>query len=161
MNPDELTDALDRFARDLTVAGEPAVFDAVVARHLPLLLDLRRAGLRWSGVLRLLSRAGARRPDGTDLSADQLRASISRARRGRGERPVAGEQPRPNPFPPGSALPALASADIMPSPLPPPPTPPTSDRVKVTAVASVQPTPPATDPDLTAAELDAARRRLR
>lgn len=88
MDPDQLNAALARFAADLTVAGEPTVFDAVVESHLDLLLDLQAARLRWPAVLKLLKLAGARRPDGADLSPDQFRASVSRAKRRRAARTV-------------------------------------------------------------------------
>ena len=85
MELDPLQAALARFASDLTVAGEPAVFDSVVERHLDVLLSLQAKGLRWPRVLKLLKQAGAQRSDGSDLSPDQFRASVSRAKRGRAD----------------------------------------------------------------------------
>ncbi len=81
MNTDQLRSGLAQFASDLTLAGQPIALDVVVARHLPLLQEARLARLRWSGLARLLAEAGARRPDGNAISADQLRASFSRAAR--------------------------------------------------------------------------------
>ncbi|WP_146056512.1 hypothetical protein [Methylobacterium sp. V23] len=81
MNTDQLRSGLAQFASDLTLAGQPIALDVVVARHLPLLREARAAKLRWSGLARLLAEAGARRPDGNAISADQLRASFSRAAR--------------------------------------------------------------------------------
>lgn len=81
MDPASLRSGLEQIAADLTVAGEPVAFDVVVERHLPLFSQARAAGLRVPSIARLLAQAGARRPDGTPFSADQLRASLSRARR--------------------------------------------------------------------------------
>lgn len=81
MDPASLRFGLEQIAADLTVAGEPVAFDVVVERHLPLFSLARAAGLRVPSIARLLAQAGARRPDGTPFSADQLRASLSRTRR--------------------------------------------------------------------------------
>ncbi|WP_187278609.1 hypothetical protein [Methylobacterium sp. WL64] len=81
MDTDHLRSGLARLASDLNLAGEPIALDVVVARHLPLLSEARAARLRWSSLARLVAEAGARRPDGSAISADQLRASYSRAAR--------------------------------------------------------------------------------
>lgn len=83
MDTDYLRSGLARLASDLSLAGEPIALDVVVARHLPLLSEARAARLRWTSVARLLAEVGARRPDGGAISADQLRASYSRAARHR------------------------------------------------------------------------------
>lgn len=69
-----------RFAADLNVAGEPAIFDQVVDKHLDT-LSLLKTSLRWRSIRNVLVRAGARRSDGvTAFSEDQLRASYRRMR---------------------------------------------------------------------------------
>ena len=161
MDSEPLNAALARFAADLTIAGEPTVFDAVVDRHLELLLDLRAAGLRWPSVLRLLKRAGAQRPDGADLSPDQFRASISRAKRRRAARTrrptVSGTQQtyshaeanrpyRPDPSDGSRADEREADERVVIQPEASSPAPGHRDRH---------------DPDLSQADLDAVRRRLR
>jgi hypothetical protein len=83
MDTDHLRSGLERLASDLNLAGEPIALDVVVARHLPLLSEARAARLRWTSLARLLAEAGARRSDGGAISADQLRASYSRAARHR------------------------------------------------------------------------------
>lgn len=72
---------LERFAADLTIAGEPAIFDVVVARHLPVFVKAAHAGLTAPRIAKLLARTSSRRADGTPITADQIRASISRAKR--------------------------------------------------------------------------------
>lgn len=83
MDADELRSSLARLACDLTLAGEPIALDAVVSRHLNVLQTARSAKLRWASIAKLLATAGARRLDGGPISADQLRASFSRAVRQR------------------------------------------------------------------------------
>ena len=79
MDADELRSSLARLASDLTLAGEPIALDAVVSRHLNVLQTARSAKLRWASIAKILATAGARRLDGGPISADQLRASYSRA----------------------------------------------------------------------------------
>ena len=83
MDADELRSSLARLASDLTLAGEPIALDAVVSRHLHVLQTARSAKLRWASIAKILATAGARRLDGGPISADQLRASYSRAVRQR------------------------------------------------------------------------------
>lgn len=163
MDPDLLNVALHRFATDLTLAGEPTVFDAVVERHLDLLLDLQASGLRWPSVLKLLKQAGAQRLDGADLSPDQFRASISRAKRRRvaqTSRPIvslsqqASEAGRNRPrHIPESARQTKEPGTHQRAVLPPQATSP--------AVLSTEHKRDLHDPDLSEADLDAVRRRLR
>lgn len=93
MPPDPLRAALERFAADLTVAGQPAVLDRAVERHLPTFQQALAAGLRWPAIARLLAQMGARRPNGGGLSSDQLRASFSRATRRGHVAPATGPSP--------------------------------------------------------------------
>lgn len=81
MDPETLRAALERFTSDLSIAGESVTFDVVVARHLRLFLSARKAGLKATRLARLLAQSGARRADGSAITADQIRASVSRARR--------------------------------------------------------------------------------
>lgn len=161
MEPDPLQAALAQFAADLTVAGEPAVFDRVVERHLDLLLNLQAKGLRWPRVLKLLKQAGARRADGADLSPDQLRTSISRANR---RRTVLVTQPLLAPFQ------SRASQLEQNSPIrsrwseardPDEPVPDEPSVVQPRTAAPAKRPVEIVDSDLSEADLDAARRRLR
>ena len=81
MDTDKIKTGLALLVSDLTLAGEPIALDVVIARHLPLLQEARSAKLRWTSLARLLAEAGARRPNGSSFSVDQLRASYSRAER--------------------------------------------------------------------------------
>jgi hypothetical protein len=154
MDPASLRSGLERIAADLTVAGEPVPFDLVIERHLRLFSQARAAGLRASSMARLLAQAGARRPDGTPFSADQLRASLSRAR----------------------SRQAIVNTDLPPVDVPRPtparavpPRPPrlSAGREAPTAEATTSPLASSvaavigSDPDMSDAELRLARERLR
>ncbi len=156
MDPTFLRSGLEQIAADLTVAGEPVAFDVVVERHLPLFLQARAAGLRVPSIAKLLAQAGAKRPDGAPFSADQLRASLSRATRRQAAVTV-------------DVLPAHAS-QLTSVPLRAPPLRPAQAERDHPAPTSKAMTPPSTsseemtigsDLDLSAAELLAARERLR
>lgn len=155
MDPASLRSGLEQIAADLTVAGEPVAFDVVVERHLPLFSQARAAGLRVPSIARLLAQAGAKRPDGTSFSADQLRASLSRARRRQavvtvGLLPVDTSQLTPRSV--RAALPRPAQTEPeRPAPTAKAMTPP-SDFSGGAAIGS--------DLDLSDAELRAARERL-
>lgn len=155
MDPTFLRSGLEQIAADLTVAGEPVAFDVVVDRHLPLFLQARAAGLRVPSIAKLLAQAGAKRPDGVPFTADQLRASLSRATRRRAAVTV-------------DMLPADAS-QLTSVPLRTPPRRPTQAERKHPTPTSKAITTPSTssgettigsDLDLSAAELLAARERL-
>ncbi|QRE78292.1 hypothetical protein [Methylobacterium aquaticum] len=162
MEPDPLQAALARFAADLTIAGEPAVFDRVVERHLDLLLNLQAKGLRWPRVLKLLKQAGARRSDGADLSPDQLRTSISRAKR---RRTALVTQPLLKPSRPpaisqvGQNSPIRSHRSDARDPDKPVADEPSVFQPRTTAFAKHR--VDIIDPDLSEAALDAVRRRLR
>ena len=161
MEPDPLQVALARFAADLTVAGEPAVFDRVVERHLDLLLNLQARGLRWPRVLKLLKQSGARRSDGADLSSDQLRTSISRAKRRR-TAPVTQPLPAPSQTQAsqfGQNSPSRSRRSAARAPADPVPDEPSVVRPQTAAPAKRR--VDIVDPDLSEADLDAVRRRLR
>lgn len=154
MDPASLRSGLERIAADLTVAGESVPFDVVIERHLPLFLRARAAGLRASSIARLLAQAGARRPDGTAFTADQLRASLSRAKRRQAgvninlspvdaprPTPVRAAPPRPPRSSPGREAPTTEATTYLPA---------ASDAAAVRS-----------DPDMSDAELRLARERLR
>jgi hypothetical protein len=72
----------ENFAADLTVEGERVPFERVLAHHLDVVARLRAtSGLTWRSMASLLARAGARRADGGQISADQLRVSYARLMR--------------------------------------------------------------------------------
>jgi hypothetical protein len=156
MDPALLRSGLEQIAADLTVAGEPVAFDVVVERHFLLLSQARAAGLRVPSIAKLLARAGAKRPDGTPFTADQLRASLSRARR----RQVTVTANAP---PTDASVPAPARISA------PPPRPlrsSTSRTVPAGKALATPPSPPgevaiAGDLDLSDTELRLARERLR
>lgn len=161
MEPDPLQAALARFAGDLTVAGEPAVFDHVVERHLDLLLNLHAKGLRWPRVLKLLKQAGARRSDGADLSSDQLRTSVSRAKRrrtARGAEPFAAPS-RPSTRQVGQNSPIGSHQSDTRDPHKPVADEHPIFQPRPAAVAKHQ--VDVIDPDLSETDLDEVRRRLR
>ena len=145
MDPEYLHMGFARFAADLTLAGESIAFDVVVARHLGFLTELQTAGLKWPSVARMLDAAGARRPDGKPLSADQIRASVSRIKRRRPvERlPVSLQSDHPHSSRTGYAR---APAAYVPGPAP---------FAKPLCSRQVP-----LSPDLSDAEILAARRRL-
>jgi hypothetical protein len=68
----------ETFAAELTVAGEQIPLDRVIARHIDAFRELRSLGMTWRGIAALLVRAGARRADGSLISADQIRVSHAR-----------------------------------------------------------------------------------
>jgi hypothetical protein len=68
----------DTFAAELTVAGEQIPLERVIARHVEAFRELRSLGMTWRGIAALLVRAGARRADGSPISADQIRVSHAR-----------------------------------------------------------------------------------
>jgi len=69
----------EKFAAELVADGEHIPFERVLFRHLDTITRLRQsAGHTWPGIASMLVRAGARRPDGGLISADQIRVSYSR-----------------------------------------------------------------------------------
>ena len=152
MDTGQLLDGFKRFATDLTVAGQPVAIDFVVEKHLVLFIEARTAGLRWPGFADLLVRAGAMRADGSALTADQIRASFSRVqRRQRGRVPAAQKSE--------IASPAQRDARVEPPQARPPPATPRAAPFHASAT-SVGISFADIDPDLSDAELQAARRRL-
>lgn len=69
------------FVTDLRIGEEHIPLDRVIDRHRERLNALRAQGLTWPSIARTLQKAGARRKDGTLISADQLRAEVSRLNR--------------------------------------------------------------------------------
>ena len=62
--------------------GERVPFERVLAHHLDIVGRLRAtSGLTWRSMASFLARAGARRADGSQISADQLRVSYARLAR--------------------------------------------------------------------------------
>lgn len=61
--------------------GERVPFDRVLGRHLEATEQLRARGLTWIALARILGRAGIRRADGKQYSADHLRVSFARLQR--------------------------------------------------------------------------------
>ena len=69
----------EAFVAELTVGGERVPFERVLAQHLDEVRQLRSSSkLTWRSIASLLARAGARRSDGTLISADQLRVGYAR-----------------------------------------------------------------------------------
>jgi hypothetical protein len=69
----------EAFVAELTVGGERVPFERVLAHHLDEVRKLRStSGLTWRSIASLLTRAGARRADGSLISADQLRVGYAR-----------------------------------------------------------------------------------
>jgi hypothetical protein len=61
----------ETFAAQLKVDGERVPFERVLARHLDEISRMRStSGLTWRSLASLLIRAGARRADGSPISAD-------------------------------------------------------------------------------------------
>ena len=83
MDTNEIEKWARTFVADLTMGGEAVPLDRVIARHLPTIASLRAAGLTWRAIAALLARAGGRRKDGKRISADQMRANVSRQLRRR------------------------------------------------------------------------------
>ena len=72
----------EKFAAELTVEGERVPFERVLAHHLDIVARLRAtSGLTWRSMASFLARAGARRADGGQISADQLRVGYARLTR--------------------------------------------------------------------------------
>jgi hypothetical protein len=81
MGPDP-TKWAAKIAEELIVGGEHVPFERVLARHIADLKTIRlKTGLTWNGIAALLVRAGARRPDGKLISADQIRVGYARMSR--------------------------------------------------------------------------------
>jgi hypothetical protein len=69
----------EAFVAELSVGGERVPFERVLARHLDTISKLRsESGLTWRSLASLVTRAGARRADGSMISADQLRVGHAR-----------------------------------------------------------------------------------
>lgn len=69
----------EAFVSEMSVDGERIPFERVLAHHLDAISKLRSAsGMTWRSVASLLARAGARRADGSPISADQLRVGHAR-----------------------------------------------------------------------------------
>jgi len=69
----------EKFVAELTVGGERVPFERVLAHHFDEVAKLRSiSGLTWRSMASLLVRAGARRADGSPISADQLRVGYAR-----------------------------------------------------------------------------------
>jgi hypothetical protein len=69
----------EAFVAELTVGGERVPFERVLAHHLDEVRQLRSTSrLTWRSIASLLTRAGARRSNGTLISADQLRVGYAR-----------------------------------------------------------------------------------
>jgi hypothetical protein len=82
MGPDDPTKWAATIAEELIVGGERVPFERVLSRHIATLKTLRlKTGLTWNGIAALLVRAGARRSDGTLISADQIRVGYARMSR--------------------------------------------------------------------------------
>ena len=86
MDTKEIENWARAFVADLTIGGEAVPFERVIAAHLPSIASLRAAGLTWSAITAFLARAGGRRTNGKPISADQIRADVSRQLR-RGSAP--------------------------------------------------------------------------
>lgn len=157
MDTASLRAGLARFTADLTIAGEPVTFDVVVARHLQMFVEADRAGLTTPRIARLLAKAGARRADGKPITADQIRASISRAKRrptsAPGPRDVTVERPidpgRSNPVQTNLGRPSIRAPAAAPVPSKP------RAASRSTALAQHD------DADVSDADLRAASERLR
>ena len=79
MGTDNPTTWAATVASDLLVGGEHVPFERVLSRHLEALTKLRvSSGLTWPGIANILVRAGARRSDGTLITADQIRVGYAR-----------------------------------------------------------------------------------
>lgn len=81
MTDEDIENWAQKFASDLTIAGERVPLDRVIATHLRSFEALRAKGMTWRAIANVLSRAGACRPDGSPISHDQLRADVARSRR--------------------------------------------------------------------------------
>jgi hypothetical protein len=67
------------FTAELVVEGERIPFERVLARHLDAIAKLRTtSGHTWPSIASMLLRAGARRSDGSLISADQIRVGYAR-----------------------------------------------------------------------------------
>lgn len=157
MDTDHLRSGLARLASDLTLAGEPIALDVVIARHLPLLNEARRARLRWTSLARLLAEAGARRPDGGAISADQLRASYSRAAR---HRPHGQTAPADRADAEVRATRRLPSAGFVERPAIAPSEPTNAGGVEPSVKRRPEQSDRTTDPEPTDIELASVRARL-
>jgi hypothetical protein len=156
MDPDTLRAALERFASDLSIAGEPATFDVVVARHLPLFLSARETGLKAPRLASLLAQCGARRADGSAITADQIRASVSRARRRTAQalsNAEAADALAPAPTPSRSVVSRERVRSV------PAPVAAATSRAPQSSRRSASPIGPV-DQDVSEADLQAARSRL-
>jgi hypothetical protein len=119
----------ETFAAELTVDGEHIPLERVIARHLDALKEFRRLGMTWSGIARLLVRAGARRADGKLISAAQIRVSYTRLSLPRSESRPAATRLRTVPKIEAPSLIAPPSDPAAaPAAAPPPPLAPPSDR---------------------------------
>ena len=83
MTKDEIDEWAKDFAGALSVGGERVPLDRVIASRLAAFQVLRKDGLTWRAIAAILTRAGARRKDNLPISADQLRADVSRLLRHR------------------------------------------------------------------------------
>lgn len=68
----------ERFAADLQVGDERVPLERVIAAHLDELQSLRARGLTWGSIASIIARSGGRRANNRLISADQLRAGVSR-----------------------------------------------------------------------------------
>lgn len=83
MESKEIENCARAFAADLTIGGEYVPLERVIAAHLSAIASLRGAGLTWRAIAAILARSGARQRGGKPMSADQLRAGMSRQLRRR------------------------------------------------------------------------------
>ena len=83
METKEIDNWARAFAADLTIGGEDVPLERVIAAHLSAIASLRAAGLTWRAIAAFLARAGGRQRGGKLISADQLRAAVSRQLRRR------------------------------------------------------------------------------
>jgi hypothetical protein len=88
MGPDDPVKWAASFALELMVGGQRVPFERVLARHCANLATLRQTGLTWSGIAALLADAGARRFDGRQISADQVRVGYARLAKDEPSAPV-------------------------------------------------------------------------
>ena len=78
MDTKEIKKWARKFVADLTMGGVAIPLERVIAGHLPMIASLRAAGLTWRAIAALVARAGGRRRDGRPISADHMRADVSR-----------------------------------------------------------------------------------
>lgn len=110
----------DRFTADLEVGGERVPLERVIAVHLGELQSLRASGLTWRSIASIIARSGGRRANDRLISADQIRAGVSRLVKRPLTEPVLADQQiasRPMQQAPKSATKRTTSKPDRPTPL--------------------------------------------